>query len=84
MKRITLIATVLAVCIFQSWAQNVTDTLNVSACKNVPYYYQKHNGLIIQCVDGLQIVDTLVIGSDSLIKYVNLIIKEKSDPTNPI
>ncbi|GHT35151.1 hypothetical protein FACS189434_12510 [Bacteroidia bacterium] len=74
MKRIILIVTVFAVCILQSVAQNVvTDTLQVSTCNNVPYYYQKHNGLIIQCTDGLQSVDT-IIGSlvDSTIIYVNL------------
>ena len=70
MKRIILIATILIGCLFQSWSQNIADTLEISVCDNhLPYIYTKHNGLRIPLnSDGLHCVDT--IGSDTI--YVNL------------
>jgi len=82
MKRTTLIFTIFAVCIFQSFAQNVSDTLQISVCNNhLPYNYQKaSNNLIIQLnASGLHCVDTIINGSDSLIRYVNLNVK-----SNPV
>jgi len=79
MKRLIFIAVILAACIFQSWAQSVPDTvvLTPSTCPGVPYYYgPNHIGLIIECVPGLQCVDTIQFGPIVIIIYVNLTVDE--------
>jgi len=75
LKRITLIIAVLAVCISQSWGQNI-DTVSISICRdNFPYTHTKVNGQrVVFQEEGLYFWDSIPLGTSGYwIIYANLI-----------